>query len=318
MQALRSWRRCLSLCCCISAVHADPLPVRDLNPLLSGYELPPALGIPSSITELSAEFAVGNISLDQYSLQEALQLDVELQRWQFSFSKSLNDSLALRIELPYLSVSGGQLDNFIESFHDTFGLPNGNRDIWPARRLWIQHVRNGRLDYDLNDARHGPGDLTLRLGKELGTHPRFHNALWLSLKLPTGNAGKLTGSGAMDLALSLASSQQLGTRFTSQQQVSWSLLGDGKRLSSQQETRVWSGSLGVDTVLTSHWNVTLQLDGHTRVFDSDLRALGSALQLSFGPRYRSRIWSGVFLISEDVAVDTAPDVQLQLQVMRRF
>lgn len=133
MRVLRSWRRCLFLCWCLSAVHAEPLPVRDLNPLLSGYELPPAL--PSTVTNntrLSIEFTVGNISLDQHSSQEVLQLDAELQRWQLSFSKPLANTLALRIELPYQHVSGGQLDNFIESFHDPLGLPNGNRDLWPC------------------------------------------------------------------------------------------------------------------------------------------------------------------------------------------
>lgn len=142
--------------------------------------------------------------------------------------------------------------------------------------------------------------------------------MWLSLKLPTGDTDKLTGSGTTDLALSLASSQQLSTRFTSQQQVSLSMLGNGKRLNSQQEAWVWSGSLGVATLVTSHWDVTLQLDGHTRVFDSNLRALGNALQLSVGPRYQSHLWSSTLLISEDVAVDTAPDVQFQLGITRAF
>ncbi len=81
---------------------------------------------------------------------------------------------------------------------------------------------------------------------------------------------------------------------------------------------MWSASLGLDAVLTEHWRVAMQLDGHTRVFDSELRALGSALQFSFGPRYQSGAWSGVLLISEDVAVDTAPDVQFQLQLVCKY
>ncbi len=318
MRVLRQWCCCFTLCCCSSAAGAEPLPVRDLNPLLSGYELPAALPTIPSSTTLSAEFAIANVSLAQSAAQEALQLDAELQRWQLSFTKPLGDTFGLRIELPYLSVSGGQLDSFIESFHDTFGLPNGNRDLWPRDRLWIQHKYEGQLDYGLSEVQHGIGDLTLRLGTRMGADPDFTNTLWFSLKLPTGNTDKLAGSGSTDVALSLATSQQLGTRFASQQQISLSMLGQGKRSVSQQETRVWSGSLGLDAMLASHWNVAVQLDGHTRVFDSKLRALGSALQLSFGSRYHSRAWTSTLLISEDIAVDTAPDVQLQLFVTHGF
>ncbi len=209
------WWRCLSLCCCITPGYTQPLPVRDLNPLLSGYELPPALPVMATHTTLSAALTISNISLDQRTAQEALQVDAELKRWQLSFTRPLGKTTGLSIELPYTSLSGGQLDSFIESFHDTFGLPNGNRDLWPGNRLWIRHARNGQPGYDLSDAQHGIGDLTLRLGTQLGTHADFHNVLWASVKLPTGDADTLTGSGAVDVALTLASSQQLGTRFTS-------------------------------------------------------------------------------------------------------
>lgn len=337
MRAIRLWWCCLGLCCCITTVNAQPLPVRDLNPLLSGYELPPALpDTPPERTTLSAEFAVGNISLDQgassrvarlspqgeHTTDESLQLDGEHQRWQFSFAKPLSDTLGLRIELPYVRLSGGHLDNFIESFHQTFGMPNGNRDLWPSKRLWIQHARDGQSDYSLSDAQDGIGDLTLRLGKRLGkrlgTHPKFNNTLWVSLKLPTGNAQDLTGSDSVDMAISLASSQRLSPRFVTHQQLSMSLLGHGERLSAQQKNAVWSGSLSVDANVTRHWSAVMQLDGHTQVFSTDLRALGPALQLSFGPRYQSGAWRSEFIISEDIAVDRSPDVQFQLGITRAW
>lgn len=303
----------------MAPARAESLPVRDLNPLLSGYEIPPALpGTKQSDTALDVQWSTSNTSLDQHSTQDSLQLDAELVRWQFNVSKPLNDKLNLRVELPYLVVSGGQLDSFIESFHHTFGLPNGNRSGWPNNRLWVQHRHLTDTDYLLTDATHGFGDLTMRLGWHLDSRPAFDNNLWLSLKLPTGNAGKLTGSGATDLALSLAMSQQLGTRFTTQQQFSLSLLGQGKRLSSQQETWVWSGSLGIDAAMTRHWSAVLQFDGHSRVFDTDLRVLGNALQLSFGPRYQAGAWRSYLSISEDIAVDTAPDVQFQLSLQHSF
>ena len=302
-----------------TVTSAESFSVRDLNPLLSGYEIPPALpSTQTSSTVLDAQWTISNTSLDQHSAQEALQLDAELQSWQFNFTQPLSHNLSLRIELPYLIVSGGSLDSFIESFHHSFGLANGNRSNWPRKRLWVHHQRFTDTDYLLGDATHGLGDLAMRIGWHLNTRPSFNNNLWLSLKLPTGNAGKLTGSGAVDLALTYSLSQQLSARFTTQQQISLSLLGQGKRLAAQHETLVWSGSLGINAIVTRHWSAVLQFDGHSRVFDSDLRVLGSALQLSFGPRYQSGAWQSYLSISEDIAVDTAPDVQFQLSVQRKF
>lgn len=303
----------------MASAHSEPLPIRDLNPLLAGYEIPPALpSVMESGATLGAELAIGNISLDQQSAQDSLQLDAELQRWPLSFAAPLTDRFNLRIELPYISVNGGQLDSFIESWHHTFGLPNGNRATWPSKRLLVRHSHAENVDYLLTDASRGIGDLTLRLGAQLRAHPSRHTTLWLSLKLPTGNAQQLTGSGAADLALSLATAQQLTARVITQQQVSLSVLGDGKRLATQQEDVVWSGSLGIGATLTSHWSVLAQLDGHTQVFDTGLRVLGNALQISFGPRYQSGKWHSTLLISEDLTVDTAPDVQFQLTVARSF
>jgi hypothetical protein len=308
-------------------VLAEPLSIRNLNPLLSGYELPPALPSTSpSNAALSAEFAIGNISLNQHSAHESLQLDGELQRWQITFNKPFGNTFGMQIEVPYLRISGGGLDNFIESFHKTFGMPNGNRDLVPTNRLLIQHDRDGINDVNMTNASSGIGDVTLRLSTQLGKQSgslveadaKSSNTLWLSVKLPTGNSNKFTGSGGMDVALGLAASQQLGSSFVTHQQLSLSVLGNGDRLTDQQKHVAWNGSLGIDGSLTHRWGAVLQLDGNTRVFDSEIRVLGPALQLSVGPRYQSAHWRGSLIISEDIAVDTAPDVQFQLALTRSY
>jgi Protein of unknown function (DUF3187) len=322
MRVSTFWLPCISVCWCACA-FADPVAIRNLNPLLSGYEVPPALpGAPPDNIALTAEFAIGNITLDKHNAYESVQLDGELQRWQMSFSKPISDTLNMRLELPFIRISGGHLDNFIESFHDIFGMPNGNRDVVPTNRLLIQHRRDGVTDFSMTTARSGVGDVTLRLGKHLDSDQDaasiFSNTLWVSIKLPTGSADKLTGSGAVDMAFSLAASQRFSSRFVTHQQVSMSILGKGERLTGQQQSKVWSGSIGIDGDVTQHWGAVLQLDGNTKVFSSELRILGPTLQLSVGPRYQSAHWRGELIIVEDIATDTAPDVQFQLAVTRKY
>lgn len=312
---MRDFTRVLFALLAAGSAQATALPVRDLNPLLSGYELPPALPArPAETPTLQGQFAISNTSLEQHAGATSLQLDAELQRWQLSFARPLGDKWSLRMDLSYVSVAGGGMDGFIEAWHHSFGLPNGNRAQSARNRLRVRYSTSA-TDYQLPDASHGLGDTTLRLGHVIGVRQTM---LWLSVKLPTGNAGQLTGSGATDLALSLASAQALGDRLTSHEQLSISLLGRGERLPDQQQSQVWSGSLGIDMRLSPHWFAAVQLDGHRRVFSSQVKALGNTVQLSFGPRYQTRTWRTSLLISEDIAVDTAPDVQLQLDVQRRF
>lgn len=293
--------------------------MRDLNPLISGYELPPSL--PSEAPDSSAlltQFATGNISLVQLNTTESVQLDAELQRWQIGFTKPLGNNWNLRLELPYLRIYGGQLDRSIESWHHTFGLPNGNRDSINRNQLLVQYAQHGITGYRLAQPENSIGDATLRIGHALGANTARHTMFWLSIKFATGNTEKLTGSGAADVALSISSSQSLTSHVIANSQLSLSILGNGDRLTEQQRAIAWSGALGVNVRLSSHWYTAIQLDGHSKVFNSDLRALGNVVQLSLGPRYQSRNWQTSLLLSEDIAVDTAPDVQFQLNIARNF
>lgn len=301
----------------VSSAHADA--TRDLNPLLSGFELPPALPhATAEATTLAAQFSIGNVSLNQQAHNESLQLDAELQRWQFTVAKPLNQNWSVRIELPYLRISGGQLDSFIQSWHRTFGLPNGNRAQVPQDRLLITHSTAGVVDYSRTSSSAGIGDITLRVGRAFDSAEDWHQALWLGVKLPSGNAAELTGSGATDVALSWSIAHAWNSRINTQAQLSASWLGKGERFADAQQSLVWSGSLGSDLRISTHWLAAVQLDAHSKVFDSSLRVLGDALQLSFGPAYESKHWRTSFSISEDIAVDTAPDVQFQIDVTRRF
>jgi hypothetical protein len=313
-------RFCLSvLTLAANGVFAAELPIRDLNPLLSGYELPPALpSITNDTASLLAQAAIGNITLVQSTVAESVQMDAELQRWQIGYVTPLGNDWNLRVELPYLRISGGQLDHFIESWHHAFGLPNGNRDSVSRNQLRIQYSGIGVQAYQLTKPASGIGDVSLRIGHSVGSNEVRRSMVWLSIKLPTGNSDTLAGSGVIDFSASFASSHPLTKRIMAYGQLSLSLLGRGDRLTDQQQSTVWIGAVGVDTRITSRWSAAVQLDGHSKVFDSDLPTLGKVMQLSFGVRYQLRDWQSSLALTEDIAVDTAPDVQLQLDITKRF
>ena len=123
----------------------------------------------------------------------------------------------------------------MESWHDLFGLPNGARNRLPQDALLIEY-RSGestllRVDHDSS----GLADLPLSVGYQLTASERGAVATWLTIKLPTGKAEDLTGSGAVDVALSLSGERQLSDRWQlfGQANVAW--LGNGDVLADLQQ-----------------------------------------------------------------------------------
>jgi hypothetical protein len=297
--------------------HADPVVVHDLNPLLTGFSMPASL--PSQPTSsFSMNGATGNISLDQLHDDEHLQVDAQVTQWTLRYARPLTDVIQLHIRLPWVELGGGGLDHFIESWHHTFGLPNGNRSSWPENRLLIQHDMDGQTDLLVTTPQSGWGDADLSVGMSLKQTPTNSAMLWLTAKLPTGNARRLTGSGSTDFSLSLSAEQRWLTRLGTYELLSVNRFGNGPRLVAQQRNSALSGKLAGELRLSTHWMAIAAFNGHTAIYDSTARVLGNSLQLNFGPAYRSSHWRTDFLISEDIAVNTAPDVQFSLSVTRRL
>jgi len=301
-------------------VNAMPLSTRDFNPFLSGFELPPAL--PAVIDDISdivsINYAISNIALEQRAENQHVFADAELHRWQVGMAHGISQRWCIAIEMPYQSISGGTLDHFIEHFHSDLSLPNGDRASWPRNRLLLKYDVANQTLYQLDTPHSGIGDMTLRAGWQVPTASAYASMVWFSVKLPTGNARQLSGSGATDFALTLSNEQHANAAFNFYEQLSLSWLGLGPRLPAEQRRIVWSGMVAASWSLTHSVNFLAQIDSHTSAFNSRIRLLGPALQFSIGPKYQAGKWSTSLFITEDLAVDTAPDVQFQFTLARRF
>ena len=223
------------------------------------------------------------------------------------------------IELAWVDHSGGQLDGFIEDWHDTFGLPNGERDDYPADVLEYRY-RDRRETLALTDSVSGRGDLRLKLARRLNDRRSIH----ASLKLPTGDADRLTGSGGSELTLAFHHSDYDWRQWWGD---SWHVHGSigvlvserGDVLAARREPLTAFGS----STLVWQWSPQLalkaQLDLHSRLYDSDLRELGrGSAQLVLGGSWQvTPQWVLDLAVSEDIAVETAPDVVFQFTLRWR-
>lgn len=295
-----------------TAATAEPFPARDLNPLLAGFGLPSAL--PARLSgdswSIAADLNWASTSLVQRSGDEQLIVDAETREARVTLGRSWSNGFAAQLEVPYRYTGGGVLDDAIDSWHDFFGLPEGARAVMPTDQIGIAYARDGAVLLDVESSGTGLGDVSLDLGRTLLSTSSSAAALWLSVKLPAGDADRFTGTGATDVSLAIAGDHRLSDDWSVFGQAAVTWLGEGDRLPAQQKDIAWSGFAGVAWHAWRGLQLKAQVDAHSAVFDeTDLDFLGDALVLTFGGDYRfASGWRLDLAVSEDIAVESASDV----------
>src|SRR6056297_155171 len=291
-------------------IAADPIATGNRLPFLAIHGLPPArsaylLGEDSTRLYLHADAA--NSSIVEGAPDGRLTIiDGETHRLELDIRHGLGGGWEIGLTLPLLRHSGGFLDRPIERWHELFHLPNGNRDRLPQDRLLFSQSAPDAPGFQLDSAGGGMGDLQLSASRQLGAGL----ALRSMLKLPTGSSQQLTGSGATAFATSLHASRNLGDSLT--WHISGGLLisGNGDVLRGQRENLLGIGSTTLAWRVSGNWVLKTQLDGHTAAYHDTGSPLDrGSLQLSLAATFAMpRGWSLEVGFSEDIAVETAPDI----------
>jgi len=287
---------------------AEPLPVRDQNPLIRGLYLPlPAPRLPAvDRWSVAAALEWSNTVNIERTVREQLLVDEETAELDLTVARAMGP-WRLRATLPVITRGGGILDGFINGWHRFFHLPQGERPSRPRNAYAIDYARSGGPSVDAPGGT-ALGDLALEGGRVLTATPRGELVAWFGAKAPTGSRTHLTGDGALDVGAWLTGEVDLSNGFVLAAQAGASHAGGDTPLPVAGLLRFGTVSLG--------WRVTprleaiAQFDGHSApVRDSDLRFLGRAVLLTLGGRYR--LASGSIFeagVVEDIEVDHSPDV----------
>jgi len=261
--------------------------------------------------DIANNYAVGR------SGTESIVLDGETTRLTLAFSGHGGRNFEWGLQIPYVSHSGGVLDGFIRSWHDTFGMSQGGRTAVPDDVLNYQYVRDGQTRVSQTVDSDGVGDVRLTGGWQLlrpGADDNTAIALRASLKLPTGDSTLLHGSGGTDLALWLSGGYGgygLGPSASVYGGLGLLLMNQGDVLPELQRSSALFASLGAGAWVLPRLSLKMQLDFNSAIYaDSNLTQLGAdSLQLSVGGSLRLVKHTRIELaVVEDVAVATAPDV----------
>jgi hypothetical protein len=316
-----------------SVLHAfdvTPFNSQNQSPFVRIFGLPSAgsaMVLPQGRKEAQVTLDHSSSYLDDEYIGEHLVIDGETTRLTLAGRYGLSRNVEVGIEIPYVYHGGGFLDNAIIDYHDRFGFSPGKRDQAPVNRLLFRYRRNGMDQLKIDSSRGGLGDVVLTAGLQLyndaAPYPRAV-ALRAGIKLPTGDSDSLFGSGSTDLSLWLTGSDDFklplgsGALFAA---AGIMAMTEGDILPEQQRNWVGFGTVGVGWKPISRLAIKVQMDGHTPLYEeSSVKHLSAnAGQLLIGGTFGlSERTSLDMAVSEDIIVDTAPDVAFHFNIRTLF
>ncbi len=208
---------------------------------------------------------------------ESILIDGETYRANLSLRYGFGDRWEVGIDAPYIRHGPGQLDAFIEGFHDLFGLSQANRDDRPRNQLDYSYT-SGVNTMRLNKSVSGIGEVRLNLACKLR---EYENRTWSvrgDVKLSTGDPDKLTGSDGTDVFVGLYFSEGefLGNESLSfHGSVGALAMGNGELVGSDVKDLAVYGSSTLAWKLSPNFSLKAQFDFHSALYDSGVEELGS-------------------------------------------
>src|SRR5580698_835058 len=268
-------------------VAQEFFPTRDQNELLRGFYVPlPSDARQDAGAAFSATVLVSNTLNVQSDSHETLHVDGESDTLDLTYDNALGQRWRYRFTVPIIRDSGGIFDSVIDTWHEIFGLPRGNRPYFPKGQIDYSYSGEGTLNLDHSQT--SLGDIAADLGLYAIDDARHTLSFWGGIKAPTGKVADLTSDGAWDSALWAHAAMrwpkwQLGAEIGVAQPFGDELFAGNAHRTSAFARFAATRELGPD------WAVRAQLDGQSgRVAGTDMRFLGPSMQLTLGASRRLR------------------------------
>ena len=151
---------------------AQPLHVRNLNPLVAVFGLPAWDTVPIG-TRFGISTEVANHYRFSLAENEFLMLDGETVRTTFAATHGFASGWSLGIEVPYYHVGGGVLDDVIDGWHSAFSMPDGGRNARPEGELLYRFGELPSASFELTEPQSGIGDTQLKFARLIGRDQGF-------------------------------------------------------------------------------------------------------------------------------------------------
>ena len=248
-----------------------PLPAENARPLQQIFlHLPPqnpdVLAAHQSALGFQLDIA-NNLLVPNADAGGAVQEDFETQRLLVSYRRGLGRGVEARLDAQISARNGGFEDAPIDAYHRLFGIrangpdqPQGRFNIPRNRSILAFQNANGTGISE--GSAFGLGDTTLSLARQISSGT-FASAAQIAVKLPTGSAQKVLGSGGFDGGASFDARFQFARN--------WALFGNagaylyGNADVPDAKSHGLSGGLGFERRVGKGQSILAQINADSRV-----------------------------------------------------
>ncbi|MDA8432155.1 MAG: DUF3187 family protein [Nitrospiraceae bacterium] len=285
-----------------------PLRVKNQFPLSLHIDSP-YLESAKAENSISVGLSHSSVYMTNGSSDWSVDLDMEVTELDVAFKKIIPGLFEVGLEVPVLSAESGFMDDFLDSYHQTFGFPDYGRSGRPSDSFLYQVRKDGSTVVSGRNGRIGIGDIRLTAKRELLTgDPAV--SVRAEIELPTGDADDGHGSGGIDTGFALLADKKISETFMTYWNAGIILPG---RLRAQEDIGLrtsYYGGACLEAALWRHVALLGQVTFQTSPFPkTDIGTVDRiAALLSFGARYSPGKDSIEFSLTEDPNTAGAPDV----------
>ena len=298
------------------AAHPSPFLTRNQSPFSLIYGLPLATSaklLPTGDSRWISSLNISNTLNSQSGVDDQLFIDIETWQLNFLYDYSFKENWMFRLQLPFIQHQGGFLDSLIESYHDTFNLPEDIRPLVDRDLINVIYSQNNQQQININSQQQSLGDISLQLAWQAYTDEKQSQSYWLSIKLPTGDENKLTGSGNFDIAAWTSLDYRLNKTRWLYGQGGLLYMGNSEVLGNIHNNWALFANAGIKFEPLDKLELKAQFDIHSALYDSEIEFLDHVLQLTFGGSYHFNNKHQLdFAIAEDLKNAASPDVNFNI------
>ncbi len=245
---------------------------------------------------------------------ESLIIDAETTQIDLYWMKRINHLWLAGLTVPLVHHGSGELDSFIDNYHDALQLPQGDRRKRPQDQFQIFYQNSDEIRLDQRNSVSGVGDVSLLAGYALHESEVRSLTIFTRLQLPTGEQKELTGRGKMNIAGWVAAAWKPEPILAFSADFGLVLSPSSRTVIGEHQDWIGFGSGAAQWNVNSRLNLVIQLDAHSTIFTrSNVDLLGSAVLMIMGGTLALKPGLNLEIsVSEDIQVNASSDVSLQV------
>jgi len=267
----------------------------------------------------SVNLSYSSVYMVRNSAAWSVNLDMEVAELNFRYRKDILNLLELGIDIPVLSFNSGFMDDFLSSYHKTFGFSDYGRSGRPSNTFLYEVKKNGVLVIKAEGGRVGIGDVRITAKRTLlSDDPAV--SLIADVELPTGSASKGFGNGSIDAGVGLLVDKKLSEKIKAYLNLGVVFPGDFKARETIALKNFVYGGLCIEADVSKNISLLGQVFAQNSPFPkTGISSIDrTAVLLTLGGRYTSGKDSFELSFTEDPNTAGAPDFTITLAYKKRF